>query len=412
MVSPWTLTASWIIPVSGPPLPRGRLVLSGERIVALEPEGARPADEDLGDVAVLPGLVNAHTHLDLTGLAGAVPFTGDFTAWLRAVIRHRLLRTSDEIESDIRAGLQQSIRHGVTLLGDVSAGGQSWDTLAAAPIQAVVFHELLGLTQDRAEQALQRARAWLQTHPATATCRPGLSPHAPYSVRAELFSQAAELRHQSGTGQGDLAVPLAVHLAETQYERELLARRCGPFVGFLRELGVWDPAGLASGVAEVLARCGLAPRRLFIHGNYLTPEDPIPDDSTVVYCPRTWAFFRHQPHPLRDLLARGVRIALGTDSLASNPDLDLLAEARFLHALHPDLPPAAILRLATLSGAEALGFASVTGSLEPGKWADLVVVPLSGEVRNDPCQDVLKSRARVSRGMCRGRWLGVGEPLS
>src|SRR5205085_8085675 len=109
---------------------------------------------------------------------------------------------------------------------------------------------------------------------------------------------------------------------------------------------------------------------LLIHANYLRTETPIDERATIVYCPRTHAAFGHPPHPFREFLARGVRVALGTDSLASNPDLDLLAEARFVHARHPDVPGATLLRMATLNGAEALSFADVTGSLIPGKSAD------------------------------------------
>src|SRR5207247_1532489 len=147
-------------------------------------------DLDLGNAAILPGLVNAHTHLDLTGLRDAVPFLGSFTDWLRAVVAHRRARSVEQVQADVRAGLAESVRFGTTLLGDIAGGGLSWPVLASAPVRAVVFHELLGLPVERAEQALSAARAWLQDHPATPTCRPGLSPHAPYSVSARLFKEA------------------------------------------------------------------------------------------------------------------------------------------------------------------------------------------------------------------------------
>src|SRR5262249_36601051 len=135
----------------------------------------------------------------------------------------------------------------------------------------------------------------------------------------------------------------------------------------------------------------------------------IPINGTVVYCPRTHAAFGHPLHPFRELLARGVRIALGTDSLASNPDLDILAEARFLHRLYPDMPGADLLRAITLSGAEALGWQQETGSLEPGKSADLVVVPIPEETPPDPYHLVLASALRVSTVLYRGRWT-FGDP--
>jgi cytosine/adenosine deaminase-related metal-dependent hydrolase len=393
-----------VFPIAAPPLEHGVVTVAGERIAAVGPPNGRPPEVDLGEAAVLPGLVNAHSHLDLTGLRGRVPFTGDFTDWLRAVIGHRRGRPPGQGEADVRAGLAESLARGVTLLGDISGQGLSWPALAGAPVRAVVFHELLGLPRERAGRAWADALAWLGDHPATSTCRPGLSPHAPYSVRASLFRACASLAAARG-------LPLTTHLAETATEADLLAGHAGPFADFLRGLGVWDPGGLVPGTASLLALNAAAPRLLLAHGNYLDPSTPLPADAAVVYCPRTHAYFGHPPHPFRELLARGLRVALGTDSLASNPDLDVLAEARFLHRLYPDFPGDRLLRMATLSGAEALGWADETGSLEPGKSADLVVVPLyTASARGaDPHHGLLAGDASVRRVLWRGRWVAGGD---
>ncbi len=394
-----TLTARWLLPVSAPPLEGAALTIAEGRIVAVEPRGTRPADLDLGNAAILPGLVNAHVHLDLGGLRGAVPFLGRFDDWLRAVVRHRRARSLEQVQADVRAGLAESVRFGTTLLGDISAGGLSWPALADGPVRAVVFHELLGLPRERAAAALASARAWLENHPATPTCRPGLSPHAPYSASAWLFREAALLARHNRS-------PLAVHLAETEPELELLARHDGPLVAFLHELGVWAPGELIDGPQSAIDLCDQGVPLLLGHANYLAASTTLPPQATVVYCPRTHHFFGHPPHPFRELPARGVRVALGTDSLASNPDLDLLAEARFLRALHPDFSPAALLRMATLAGAEALGWADETGSLEPGKSADLIVVPLPQDAPPgaSPEEQVLDANLPIQNAMCRGRW--------
>src|SRR5437870_2065463 len=134
---PWTLTARWIIPVEGPPLEGGTVTISGDRLMAVEPHGTRAADLDLCDMAVLPGLVNAHVHLDLSGLKGGGAPVADFTSWLRSIIRHRRDQSVDETDQAIQAGLEESLVFGTTLLGDVSASGQSWTALAAAPLRAV-----------------------------------------------------------------------------------------------------------------------------------------------------------------------------------------------------------------------------------------------------------------------------------
>jgi cytosine/adenosine deaminase-related metal-dependent hydrolase len=395
--SSFSLTARWIFPVAAPPLPGGVVTIAAGRIVAVEPHGAR-ADLDLGDAAVLPGLVNTHTHLDLSGMRGLAPPCLPLTNWLRQVIAHRRARSPEQIQQDIRAGLAECLRTGTTLLGDISGDGSSWQALAAAPIRAVVFRELLGLSQDRANAAFTTAREWLLSHPATPSCRAGLSPHAPYSVRASLFDRAAVLANE-------FHCPLATHLAESRDELDLLHHHRGPFVDFLRDLGVWDEEGLASSPDDIIKRCDSQAPRLFVHGNYLSLTARLPHNSTIVYCPRTHAAFGHPIHPFRAFLDRGVRVALGTDSLASNPDLDLLAEARFLHRRHPDLPGEVLLRMATLAGAEALGWGNVTGSFEPGKSADLVVVPLNGPDGADPHALVLDSDTPVKRVLCRGVWL-------
>src|SRR5207248_2522199 len=244
---------------------------------------------------------------------------------------------------------------------------------------ATVFHELIGLTPERAAAAAQAGRDWLNSRAATDTCRPGLSPHAPYSVRDSLFAAAAAC-----------GVPAAVHLAESLAERELLEHRRGPFVDFLTGLGVYDPSGPVGSPEQVPPLLARAMPLLLVHGNDLRTDPALPQGASVVYCPRTHAAFGHAPYPLHRFRAAGVRVALGTDSLASNPDLDLLAEARLVRRLFPDVPAADVLRMATRNGAEALGWGDVTGSLEAGKSADLVVVPLAGEDRGKPCAAVLE----------------------
>jgi cytosine/adenosine deaminase-related metal-dependent hydrolase len=397
---PWTLAARWVFPVSGPPLAGGTVTLAGQHLVAIEPHGRRRPDMDLGDVAILPGLVNCHTHLDLSGLRDRCAPIADFTGWLRQVIAHRRATLPEQVESHIRDGLAESLRHGTTLLGDITAGGASWPILADAPVRSVVFYELLGLTLERADQSLEAACNWLTSLniPTSQSYAPGLSPHAPYSVRVRLFAGAALLARI-------VYCPVAIHLAESQDELELLHHRRGPFVQFLQDLGVWDADGLATSPYEVMELCGQRIPKLFIHGNYLAPSARIPPNSTIVYCPRTHAAFGHPPHPFAEFLARGVRVALGTDSLASNPDLSVLAEVRFLHQRRPEVPGETLLRMATLSGAEALGWAAATGSLEPGKSADLVVVPLAPGENRHPYERLLDCDLPVSRVMIRGRWI-------
>jgi cytosine/adenosine deaminase-related metal-dependent hydrolase len=393
----YSLTARWVFPVDGPPIERGVVTLLGEQIYAVEPHGKRTPDTDLGNVAILPGFVNAHTHLDLSGLRGKCPPSPDFTDWLRQVIAHRRATTPEQTQADIRAGLAECLRFGTTLVGDIASGGASWDALVAAPLRAVVFYELLGLSRGRALEAFERGFDWLNAHHQTGTCMPAWSPHAPYSVHTWLFEQASLLTNC-------WMIPCATHLAETDEELQLLQDRAGPFVDFLIGLGAWDKKGLARSPEAVIEACLGAGPLLLIHCNYLSPKIDLHPETSLVYCPRTHAAFGHPPHPFRGFLARGVRVALGTDSLASNPDLDVLAEARFVHARHPDFDRATLLRMATLHGAEALGWDDATGSLTPGKSADLVVLPLPDHDADDPHRLIFESESAVSAVMFRGRW--------
>jgi len=398
--TPWTLTARWVFPADGPPLERGTVTISGDRILSVEPHGARPADYDLGNSALMPGLVNAHTHLDLSGMRGKCPPTDPehFTDWLRAVILYRGTTDYEKLRDEIRAGIGECLRFGTTLIGDIAGREDaSWAELVNAELRSVVFLELLGVTTTRAEKALEVGSWWLQSSRQTRNCRKGLSPHAPYSVRPTLFVKASWESAWHG------GCPQAIHLAETRAELVLLSERTGPFVSFLKELGVWEEAEFVGRPETVVELQSVLPV-LFVHCNYLEPATPIGPNASIVYCPRTHAAFGHPTHPFREFLARGVRVALGTDSLASNPDLDLLAEARFVHQRHPDVAGNTLLRMATLSGAEALGWEDETGSLTPGKSADLVVLPLPDIEATDPHQLILASALPVRSVLFRGAW--------
>jgi cytosine/adenosine deaminase-related metal-dependent hydrolase len=402
----WSLTARWVFCPEMGPQEGGTVTIRGDRIAASAKRGRRAAGRDLGNAAIIPGLVNAHTHLDLTGLRGRCPPTADFTAWLRGVIAHRRRRTPAQVQADIRAGLAEAVASGTTLLADISAGGQSWDVLAQAPVRAVVFYELLGLTEARAEQSLAEARAWLESHPATPTCRPGLSPHAPYSVRASLFAGATRLARK-------FRCPLAVHLAESPAELQLLQGHTGPFVPFLQELGAWDPEGLVAGPEEVLKLCGGSGLKLFIHANYLRVPRRTPRNSSVVHCPRTHAAFGHPLPDFGKFFGR-FGVGLGTDSLASSPGLDLLGEMRCLRARCQDtgMP----FSMATVGGAAALGWwdEGAAGRLTPGNSADLAVLDLPDEAPADPLDLIYHPATRVRAVLFRGRWVAgsgpAGEP--
>jgi cytosine/adenosine deaminase-related metal-dependent hydrolase len=224
--------------------------------------------------------------------------------------------------------------------------------------------------------------------------QPGISPHAPYTVTPELVHRVAELSAKE-------RFPVAMHLAESREELELLASHSGPMVEMMKGVNAWNPAAIPRGITtrhylELLAQSHHA---LVIHGNYLAAEDwkflsARRERMSVVYCPRTHAYFGHEAYPLAAMLAAGVRVAVGTDSLASNPDLSLLAELQHIAQGHPAVSPAAILRMGTLDGATALGLSERLGSIAPGKIARLATVPID-PATSDPSAAILTGTAAI-----------------
>jgi len=376
-----TLAARWIAIPDQPPIESGVLEIAQGKIVNVERRRGQSVDQDFGDAIVLPGFVNAHTHLDLTGATNLTPPRLPFPDWLRDVIAYRRSRSAEQSVGDIETGIRQSLVSGTTLLGDISSAGASWNAIDASSLKAVVFHELLGLIPDRADAAIASAKEWLSSHLATARIRPGLSPHSPYSFRFDRLAELVQIK-----------LPIAIHVAESLDELDLIAEHAGEFVPFLEELGVWDSTGLPAldGTVHPLQT---AERLLFIHGNYLPGDAAIPTNATMVYCPRTHAAFDHPLHPFRDWLDRGIRVALGTDSLASNPDLSILAEARFVFSEHPDLVPTTLLDMISRNGAIGLGFPDC-GAIAPGMTADLCVIPVPTSCQN-PLESIFQETTNV-----------------
>lgn len=401
--NPRVYSARWVFPVDRPPLADGTVTVAGSTITAVDPYGVKSPDCHLGNIALTPGLVNPHTHLDLSGARGRLtPEPGQpFPDWLSRVIQYRLSRTVEQVEADIQAGLAEAIGYGTTLLGDISSGGASWASLASAPIRSIVFYEILGLTAERYQHSRERLRQWLDTIRPLPHCQPGVSPHAPYSVAAAAFADSARL-----------GLPVAVHLAESQAEMELLAEHAGPFQDFLERLQLWHPEQLIGDVGRIVADLATANQALLIHGNYLPPDTTVTPNQTVVYCPRTHAAFGHTPHPFGHFQRRAARVCLATDSLASNPDLDPLAEARFVSANRPDIPAELLLKMVTLYGAEALGLADRVGSLTPGKSADMVAISLPDLDHPDPYELLFNAPDPPNdrrTTMINGEWLNAAE---
>ncbi|MGE0362036.1 MAG: amidohydrolase family protein [Vicinamibacterales bacterium] len=373
--------AAWVCPVAAPPLADGWVLVEGGRIAAVgRGREAPPAGrvDDLGEVALLPGLVNAHTHLELSWLRGLVPPAADFLTWVgRLMARRARLETADDERTmaAMRDALSAARATGTVAIGDVSNALVSPAVLREQGVAAVVFHEIVGFrdADGRTAAAAAAARAAAGSG---GDVRVVPAAHAPFSVSAELFTAIRdEVRR--------LDRPISsVHVGESPEEVMLLRTGQGPWRDRLHALGAWrdgwTPPGC--GPADYLCDLGvLEPGVLAVHGVQLTDAELArlaAAGVTLVTCPRSNAWVGVGAPPIARFLAAGVRLALGTDSLASAPDLNLFGELAALRALVPEVPARRLLAIATQGGADGLQLGERFGALAPGREARLVAVTL------------------------------------
>lgn len=391
------VTARWLFPSEGAPIPNAKVTIVDGIIQQIESQPLLPSESVPGassgqNVAIIPALVNAHTHLEFSNLDEPVGKGAEsFADWIRSVLAQRA--TSSCPSSSIQAGLRESLAAGVRLIGEIATSAT--DANQPLPLAGVRFFELIGISAERQRESLQLARSFLTSddnHRSMSNLQSewtaGLSPHAPYTTSFALVEEAVKLANEH-------AAPVAMHLAETKEELELLASHSGPLRELLDERSLFDPTAFPLNtkpldylrrLAEVEKRC------LVIHGNYLDRQEleflaEHDDKMTLVYCPRTHSFFRHEKYPLRQALELGVNVALGTDSRASNPDLSLFADLQHAALQHPEVNPQQLLAAAT--NQRALGR---SGQLTVGQPADFTLVDLPQHWEtDDPFELLIRS---------------------
>jgi len=373
--------ASWVVPVSGPPIRDGWIAVDRGRVVAL---GHRaPADAlreaHLGQVAVLPGLVNAHTHLELSYLRDEVPPASAFVTWIRGVIAARRQHpdpNAREILDAVDAAIVEAVATGTAVIGDISNTLVTFAPLALSPLAAIVFYELIRFNAPDPRELVAAASREIEALVPTERVRPSLAAHAPYSVAPLVFRAIRQAVDR------DAFTPCSVHLSESVEEVEFIRTGGGPWRAMLEELGAWDPKWIPPGGTPVqfLDDSGfLGPNVLAVHGVQMTAADLgrlAARGTTLVTCPRSNGHSGAGAPPIAEFYESGARVAIGTDSLASAPDLNMFAELATMRALAPSVPAAALLESATLQGARALGFDAEYGTIEPAKSARLVAVSL------------------------------------
>ncbi|MEO8071388.1 MAG: amidohydrolase family protein [Acidobacteriota bacterium] len=369
------LTAKWLLPIDRPPIHNGWIEVTNGRIGRFGGGPPPAAARELGDVAVLPGLVNAHTHLELSWLAGRIPPADSMVDWIVSLIAERAAGvnvSAGERLEDMRDAVAAMKATGTVLVGDVSNSLASAAVLRDADMGGVLFHELLGFSVTEPSELVRGG--WTHAEDAV-TGAPELHPsvvaHAPYSVSPALFSEIAARRRRA---------PLSVHVAESAEELEFLQSGRGRFRGLLDQLGVWNdrwPIPDCDPI-EFLRRVGyLQPGVLAVHGVHLKESglERLRDaGGVVVTCPRSNEWVGGGLPQVSRFYASGVRVAIGTDSLASTPTLNLFDELAQLRRIAPDVAAGSLLESATRVGADALGFGHEYGTIAPGKRAALIAV--------------------------------------
>ena len=397
------LGAAWVVPVDQPPIRDGWVAVDQGTIVAVgqgESAGAMAfgAVRHLGQVALMPGLVNAHVHLELSWLRDRVPPAADFTSWVAQLIAARggaVERPDDpDIGSAAMAAAREARASGTVAVGDISNSLAAVGAIVASGMHGLVFHELLGFRETTGDLVDRTRAVRTEASGRSAQVRVTVAPHAPYSVSRELF-QAIRAEVTAS------AEPFtSVHVGESPEEIELLASGGGPWAHLLRRIGAWreDWAAPGLGPVEYLDQLGVIDARtLVVHGVQLGDASLArlqERGATLVTCPRSNQWVGVGAPPIERFYLSGVPVAVGTDSLASVSDLNLFSEMKEMRWLAPGVPARRLIESATLIGARALGLDHRFGTLSAGKQAEILAVSVPDDV--DDVEEVLVSGIPVT----------------
>jgi cytosine/adenosine deaminase-related metal-dependent hydrolase len=372
--------------MDGPPIDNGALLIEGSLIKDVgtfrEIKARNKGDVlDLGEQILLPGLINAHCHLDYTRLRGTIPRQDSFTNWIRAINAKKAELSSQDYLVAIEEGFAEAKHFGTTTIANLTAFPELIRQIRA-PIRTWWFAELIDVRDpNNGEAIVDRALEFLE-----AAKNRGLAPHALYTASARLYRYAAEVAWREN-------LLLTTHLAESREEMQMFLESAGPLEDFLCSIGR-DMSDLNSitPVQHALAFCSFDERWLLVHLNEILDSDlellaRLKTKPHIVHCPRSHKYFGHSRFHLQRLRELGFNICLGTDSLASNDDLSLFAEMRELQRSERALSPVEILEMATINPATALGSQGNLGRVSSGCLADLIAIPISGP--GDPLDQII-----------------------
>lgn len=383
------VSADWLYSGTGQVLPNAGVCLEDSGRIASIQTRARVQDpevEHFSGAVLIPGLVNAHTHLELTGFEGQNEEV-EFPLWIRKIIELKAARSEDDFLAAARIGLKSSFASGVTTVADTGSSAGPLRALDELGGRGIAYLEVFGPHPEAAPANIAAFEARLNDLEGfqSPRVRIGVSPHAPYSVSGPLYRAAVQLARRQNR-------PIAVHVAESRAESDLLQLASGAFADMWRSRGIPLPSLPGrSPVSWLESHDVLGPDTLCIHVIHAGPGDVASlsrHRCGIAHCPRSNRRHGHGDAPLRALRSAGLRLGVGTDSSASVSPPDLLAEARAAGEL-AGLSAVEALRLATLGAAEAIGLDREVGSLEAGKWADLALIRIPEGVSVDRLPDAI-----------------------
>lgn len=376
------IRACSVVTMDGPPVENGAVAISADRIAEVgkfpEISARHSAQEvvDLGKQALLPGLVNAHCHLDYTCFRGTIPRQKSFTDWIRAINAEKAKLSAEDYIVSINEGFAEAKRFGTTTIANLTAFPELILRIES-PIRTWWFAELIDVRDpSRANEIVDAALEQLK-----ATEHWGLAPHAPFTASANLYRRCEEIA-------GSRDVLLTTHLAESREEMSMFRDGNGPLYEFLKEIGRdMSDCGNETPLhrfSEIFrdspTSVGMTEGGMVVHLNELTESDfellrRSKPRFQIIYCPRSHDYFGHSAFQFQKLRELGFNICLGTDSLASNDDLSLFAEMRAFQKKFPNVRPEDILKMVTVNSAHSLHQENSLGKVRSGFVADLIAVP-------------------------------------
>lgn len=402
------LSAKYVVPLTSPVIEGGGILIDGGTIREVGPAtelrrelGASDSIEDLGNAAILPGLINAHTHLELTRFHQALPRAG-LWEWFEELLPRLVAPESDRIlKSAIAEGAALSLAAGVTTVADISRRGLTAEAIHDSAIRRVCFVELIsGASQPPSDpDELESIACRLARPTDRGLTTPGLSPHAPYTVVPNDIRATIDLANRQSW-------KLTMHLLETPEERDWLDGRTGYLADYLRDRGFACADHQPQSVEQYLTTSGLLNcRPLLAHVNYardstialLAPDTTQRRGASVAFCPRAHDYFGHEDHPWRRLMKRGINVCLGTDSLASNESLSILDEMRFLGSRHAEVASQLLLEMGTLNAARALDMTRRIGHLSRDAFADCFAIATDTKQADDVIDETVRGSATPFR---------------